>query len=782
MQIQIGNGTNYTVAAATNNMTTGRHVLVGVYDGTTLSLYIDGILAGTPVSATTISQYTGAMTVGGQAYSSHDEFLAMWGRALSDAEIVQLSKNPYQICRAIVPKAYHLTPNVYTLAMGQGSFALTGRTAGLLRTLSLPASVGTFALTGQTNMMSAGFQFTANQGVYSLTGQNAGFVRALRLNIGQGAFSLSGQVATLTANFRGQLGAQFRSSSTSGTGADTNLVINKPTGTAAGDLLIALVGTDNTNTGVSAPSGWTAAFVNDGPGPDGGQYSLYYKIAGSSEPSTYTWTFTGGGYVAGIIACYQSINSGFTVLTPAHNVASTTGSPFTMAGPAGSTAANNTLNIWLGATDYNSLWVDGSRPVPTDYTGRVSFIDGTTWFAFRVGDKVESLGSWGTTSASWNNTYSNSSVMTFVYVIPVAPKTSSTLTADQGSFTYTGQTAALKYNRTIVAVQGSYALNGQTINLRASRILPCTQGAYSLNGQNASLLWNARISMTAGAYAFTGQSVGFYRGLRLVAAAGTFTYLGQSVGLSRSAYLRADAGLYTLDGIDAALTLAARVSAAPGAYSVAGQNAGVSASRSVLAGQGAYSLTGQTLAFVRHLLLTGSQGSYTFSGKDIQFAASNRIVVSEGVFSLAGQAARFERHLISHFAAGNFAFNGIAAALKKSAYLGLAQGSYTFNGEAAAFYVHRHMPAENGSFALAGYETSAFHARSILAQQGGFVFNGQAVDLKSVAPFVRSVERTLAIDNQNRVLGIDDQNRALMLGDQNRQLSIGGQDRRITIN
>jgi type II secretory pathway pseudopilin PulG len=75
------------------------------------------------------------------------------------------------------------------------------------------------------------------------------------------------------------------------TPAGTSVVVNKPTGTAAGDLLVAAVATNgDTFSYFTQPSGWTSIFSD--------HYSTevsfltWWKKAGASEPASYTFSWT----------------------------------------------------------------------------------------------------------------------------------------------------------------------------------------------------------------------------------------------------------------------------------------------------------------------------------------------------------------------------------------------------------------------------------------------------------------------------------------------------------
>lgn len=88
----------------------------------------------------------------------------------------------------------------------------------------------------------------------------------------------------------------------------TSVTVTKPAGTASGDTLVAVVHGYLPAT-LTAPSGW---ILINGPVADGtALYSwLYQKIAGGSEPSNYTWTWSGAGGALGVSITAFSSSSG----------------------------------------------------------------------------------------------------------------------------------------------------------------------------------------------------------------------------------------------------------------------------------------------------------------------------------------------------------------------------------------------------------------------------------------------------------------------------------------
>jgi hypothetical protein len=119
-------------------------------------------------------------------------------------------------------------------------------------------------------------------------------------------------------------------------GGDTAAVsLGRPTGVAPGDVLIAAFLTRNVIT-VQAPAGWSLLTTI-------GSMRVYHRIAGESEPTTYTWTLASQQRWAGGIAAYRG-----TRTNPIDAVAAETssGSPSLLA-PSVTTSVDQTMLIAL---------------------------------------------------------------------------------------------------------------------------------------------------------------------------------------------------------------------------------------------------------------------------------------------------------------------------------------------------------------------------------------------------------------------------------------------------
>lgn len=133
--------------------------------------------------------------------------------------------------------------------------------------------------------------------------------------------------------------------------AATSITAGKPTGTEAGDLLVALVCRNNNADPSAVPSGWSLVAAHKPSASYG--YRLYVKVAGASEPSDYTWTWSSGSYYArALVLAYRGGFDAADVVDVYSNTAYTTNNT-TLRAAAVTAAADHTAVIALGAV-YNN--------------------------------------------------------------------------------------------------------------------------------------------------------------------------------------------------------------------------------------------------------------------------------------------------------------------------------------------------------------------------------------------------------------------------------------------
>lgn len=152
---------------------------------------------------------------------------------------------------------------------------------------------------------------------------------------------------------------------------------------------------------------------------------------------------------------------------------------------------------------------------------------------------------------------------------------------------------------TVTADQGSYAYTGQTVGGIRARLATAAQGAYTYTGQTTGAVRGKLATADQGAYAYTGQTVGVTTARSSVAAQGSYAYTGQTVGTSWARAVTADTGFYSLTGQDVAGLRGRNAPADQGSYLLTGQDASLSIGRTGIAETGFYALTG-FVPFVVH--------------------------------------------------------------------------------------------------------------------------------------------------------------------------------------
>ncbi len=117
------------------------------------------------------------------------------------------------------------------------------------------------------------------------------------------AFSAVGIVSVQAAS---TISLWAKTTANNGAGG-TGLTIPKPSGTAAGDILVAQIVVNSGSTTITAPSGWQ--LIRSTASSVAMVMASYYKVATSSEPSSYHWTFSASQPATGGISDYIGVST-----------------------------------------------------------------------------------------------------------------------------------------------------------------------------------------------------------------------------------------------------------------------------------------------------------------------------------------------------------------------------------------------------------------------------------------------------------------------------------------
>ena len=143
------------------------------------------------------------------------------------------------------------------------------------------------------------------------------------------------------------------------TGSSSSVTVTN-TPSSAGDLLLLIVSTDNAPVTFSWPSGFTdigAGPINDAGSTDGQTMAIAYKIATSTEPTTYTLGVSGGSQSSAETLLHitgASVSSPIDTYGYTTNTAGTTVPPaLAVSSPSITPTTNNDLILWAVTGDSN---------------------------------------------------------------------------------------------------------------------------------------------------------------------------------------------------------------------------------------------------------------------------------------------------------------------------------------------------------------------------------------------------------------------------------------------
>jgi hypothetical protein len=330
-----------------------------------------------------------------------------------------------------------------------------------------------------------------------------------------------------------------------------------------------------------------------------------------------------------------------------------------------------------------------------------------------------------------------------------------TVTADQGSYSLSGQDAALTYGQPIGSASYPAPLPSLSTILSPSYFLTAEQGSYALTGQDSGLRATRTISAENGLSTVSGADASLMYSAGTGSASNPAPLPSLSSLFGASNLVTAEQGSYSLSGQDAAFRIGYLLAAGQGSYTLSGQDATVGRNRSVVAEAGSYALTGRDAplqpsgarggdaAPLPHLgLLLSAEtrsivcdaGIYTFNFSEV--LADYEMSAASGSYSLAGQDAASRRTYVLAAATGSFEIDGQDAALTDASpdkIFPAEVGAYSIAGQDAGFTIARRIVCEQGFYALLGTQATFIPGRGLQVETGSYSLSGQDADIRYVA-------------------------------------------------
>lgn len=262
---------------------------------------------------------------------------------------------------------------------------------------------------------------------------------------------------------------QFRSTTFLTAAQTTTITINAPAGIVAGDLILLHLRTTNSVAPTSVPSDFVLI-----PGSEinnTNSIRIYSKVAGSSEPPSYSFTLpTGETARAGAMALYADNGSALNVDASANQ----SGVGTTYVAPSVTTTVPNILlTIFMSLNNLSAATAGSGLTKRYDTVSSTNSIFGAT-------EAIPAAGATGTRSVTGvSTTYRVVTIAWKEDAAPTAPAISGTAAIPLADVTLTAQGTAL------IAGASAITLEGVTLNA-AGTLPPSTPDALVATGQTAS--------------------------------------------------------------------------------------------------------------------------------------------------------------------------------------------------------------------------------------------------------------------------------------------------------
>jgi outer membrane protein assembly factor BamB len=131
--------------------------------------------------------------------------------------------------------------------------------------------------------------------------------------------------------------------STDVNGSALTLTISVPAGTQANDVMIAGIAFRPSTATVTAPAGWTLVRRQDNALTNNNSLAVYRRVAGLSEPASYTWTFSTSLGSGGGISSFSGVDTSLLINVEAGALTST--QTLSFPAPSVTTTVANTMIV-----------------------------------------------------------------------------------------------------------------------------------------------------------------------------------------------------------------------------------------------------------------------------------------------------------------------------------------------------------------------------------------------------------------------------------------------------
>lgn len=334
-----------------------------------------------------------------------------------------------------------------------------------------------------------------------------------------------------------------------------------------------------------------------------------------------------------------------------------------------------------------------------------------------------------------------------------------TITADGGTFSYTGGAANLLDNKLVTADNVTFSYAGSDVNLYHNKLVFADAGTFSYSGTDAGVLHNKVVVADSATYSYSGGDAGLIYipvgSYTLTADAGSFFYSGTDADIKVAFLISADAGSYTYSGNDANVLVSRTIAADAGNFAYSGNDANLLSGKQITADAGSFAYTGTAANLISTRKIIADEGGYAYTGTAASLNYGRKLVLDSGSFSYSGGSATltFESGITKIWlGSGKISNLKIGSFQIYEAYLGSSQvwgrarpansivaetRSFTYTGSDATMFRGRKFSVNSGTYSYTGTANTLKVGRKLVADGTTYTLTGTAATLSNAYTWTR---------------------------------------------
>jgi len=406
----------------------------------------------------------------------------------------------------------------------------------------------------------------------------------------------------------------------------------------------------------SAPSGWTER-ISDTTNANI-QYAYYERVAGTSEPTSVSFTASFGDFL-GFGIRWSNAKTGGTDGAENFNFSTTVDA--------------DAITLAVSGSDVLEIYAARSQAI-TKVGANENGTQGVVNAALLINE--------GATSTSAQTATIGSSNHSFGVMIEILAKTNVAL--GLGTFTLTGYDINAQVGVDAPLDLGSFTLTGYDLGVQQGIDVDLDLATYSLTGYDIGIQAGVGVSLDLATFSLTGFDASVTTDIQVSLDLGSFTLTGFDLNINAGLAVDLDLASFSLAGYDLGLQLAMNIDLALASFTLTGYAQGVGLNKVVDLDLATFALTGYDLTVSTSLDtdVVLDLASFILTGYDVSAYVGRVLALDLGTYSLTGYASTIAVNADTAVALdlANFTLTGYDVTVSATEAVSLDLASFTLTG------------------------------------------------------------------------------------------------------